>query len=317
MKRLAIVLSVVLAGVLGILLLNEYQEEQAKVAQYEAREKEVRPLNVELGKLTPELQTLEREYTATREGIATTSVIFTDMDERIYTECYPLMKKRDYPGILAVSETMFPGTEGCMSVEHFQELIDAGWSICMVWDEEKPLESRLPALTALLEEMGMEPGNVMYFPNGTYSEEYDEELQNYGFTVAVHHGEDERQLVTSEDEDGIWHPGSVGLQGKEPKTRMKEAIAHKAHLIHVVGFHLDEELYQRRMFQSMMDYFYEYTEKNKLMVTNISDARREYRNRASGYEQLEEEYKKQKSVLEEKITSVEAEIKERKTNGEE
>ena len=310
MKRIAIVLTVVLAGVLGFFLWNEYRGEQERQAQYEARERELRPLTVQYNDLQKQLTNLEELYKAKKEGIGTTSVIFVDMDERIYTDCYPVMKEKGYTGILAVSDTMFPGIEGCMSMEHFQELIQAGWTICLNWNAEQPIESWLPSVTENLAAIGMESGNIMYFPNGTYTQEYDAVLLEYGFTVAVHHGEEGRSMILSGDEDGVWHPGAVGLQGKEPKAKMQESVTGKGYLINVVGFRLEEDMYNDKMFRSMLDFCSEIEAKNSLMVMDINAAREYCRQRMMGYPDLEEEYRQQREELEKQIASMEERIEE-------
>ena len=156
----------------------------------------------------------------------------------------------------------------------------------------------------------MESGNIMYFPNGTYTQEYDAVLLEYGFTVAVHHGEEGRSLILSEDEDGVWHPGAVGLQGKEPKAKMQETVTGKGYLINVVGFRLEEDMYNDKMFRTMLDFCSEIEAKNSLMVMDINAAREYCRQRMMGYPDLEEEYRQQREDLEKQISSVEAQIEE-------
>ena len=307
-KKFAIVLTIVLAGILGLCLWNESRIEEQRMAQYEAQEKETLPLNVQYNDLKKELDDLEKSYAAQKEGVSVTGIIFTDMDERIYTDCYPIMKEKEYIGILAVSNSGFPGDGDCMSMPHFQELMADGWKICLKWDAEQPLENWLPAIINRLAEIGMEPGNIMYFPNETYTEEYDAALVQYGFTIAVQHGENNRSLIVTEDEDGVWHPGVVGLQGKEPKARMQEAVTNKGVLFNVVGFRSEDEMYNEKMFQSMLSFCADYSAKDTLLVTDINSAREYCRQRMSGNQELEKNYRQQKEQLEEEMASLKAQI---------
>lgn len=80
-------------------------------------EEELRPLYVEKNRMERELEQLADEYELRISGTGTVGILFTDLDERIYTELYPVMKEYGYTGIIAVSGSYLPGGEGCLSVE--------------------------------------------------------------------------------------------------------------------------------------------------------------------------------------------------------
>ncbi len=123
---------VCLAGAvcLGVFTWRDYQTQQEQAAGREEAEKLLRPLDVEWNRIQQEIDDLEEEYSLKMEGTGTAEVLFTHPDARVYEEAYPIMEEYGYTGVLAVSEQQFPGTEGNMSLEQFQELIQAGWMIC-------------------------------------------------------------------------------------------------------------------------------------------------------------------------------------------
>lgn len=227
---------VCLAGAvcLGVFTWRDYQTQQEQAAGREEAEKLLRPLDVEWNRIQQEIDDLEEEYSLKMEGTGTAEVLFTHPDARVYEEAYPIMEEYGYTGVLAVSEQQFPGTEGNMSLEQFQELIQADWSTCIVWSGDD-MYTWLGALALKMQETGVPGSSVMYFPSETYLKEYDEILLAHGFAAAVHHGE-AGEMDTAAGEGGIWHPAAVGLQGETPKYRLDDAVKNKANIVYTVGW---------------------------------------------------------------------------------
>ena len=59
-------------------------------------------------------------------GAGTATVLFTDLDERIYTDIYPTMEEDGFVGMLAVSSAYLPDGEGRLTSEQIRELLEAG-----------------------------------------------------------------------------------------------------------------------------------------------------------------------------------------------
>lgn len=263
---------VCLAGAvcLGVFTWRDYQTQQEQAAGREEAEKLLRPLDVEWNRIQQEIDDLEEEYSLKMEGTGTAEVLFTHPDARVYEEAYPIMEEYGYTGVLAVSEQQFPGTEGNMSLEQFQELIQAGWSTCIVWSGDD-MYTWLGALALKMQETGVPGSSVMYFPSETYLKEYDEILLAHGFAAAVHHGE-AGEMDTAAGEGGIWHPAAVGLQGETPKYRLDDAVKNKANIVYTVGWQQEDEMYNEKMFRSMLSYFKQYQEESGLQVMDIAGA---------------------------------------------
>ena len=301
---------VCLAGAvcLGVFTWRDYQTQQEQAAGREEAEKLLRPLDVEWNRIQQEIDDLEEEYSLKMEGTGTAEVLFTHPDARVYEEAYPIMEEYGYTGVLAVSEQQFPGTEGNMSLEQFQELIQAGWSTCIVWSGDD-MYTWLGALALKMQETGVPGSSVMYFPSETYLKEYDEILLAHGFAAAVHHGE-AGEMDTAAGEGGIWHPAAVGLQGETPKYRLDDAVKNKANIVYTVGWQQEDEMYNEKMFRSMLSYFKQYQEESGLQVMDIAGAG-EYRQQLENDKgAIEQEYLQKKEQLERQKEDIERQMDE-------
>ena len=208
--------------------------------------------------------------------MGTTQVVFPEVSPQVYELCYPIMEKYSFTGILALSPTQFPGATGCMSKAQFAELMEAGWSICIGWQEGKELDEWMPSFGEKLEELGVEQGEAIYFPVNVYQRDMDETLQKYGFSIVVHHGENGETLIPTSISEGIWRLGAVGLMGEKPKRRLNEALEAQGNIIFTVGFTLEEELYNERSFTSMLEYFDVYRGDKQLLVGSFKTVKDHY-----------------------------------------
>lgn len=308
-KKIVMFITVVLLAGLVVFLWNIRQEEQRQAQKYEEIDDARRPLLVKQQEIKQQIIDLQKDYEANKMAKGTTQVIFTGLEADVYTICYPIMKEHEYTGTLALSMTQLPGMEGLMTVEQFQQLVSEGWDICIKWDAAAPVKNWWPELQKQISQLGLEPCSVVYFTAGTYTAGLDAQLQQMGFSIVVHHGEEQDSLIQLADEEGLWHIGSVGLMGEKPKLRLTEAIAQKGNITYLVGFELEDEKYNERSFRSMLGYFDTNETDLKLIVSNITEARQHYQERSVVYEQAkEEEYNRARAALEADLAAVEVEL---------
>lgn len=307
-KKIGIAVTIVLLLILGVLLFREDKVTGERDAYYAKREKKLKPLDEEKKKAEKELKELTEEYERQIVGTGSVILVFTGMKEEVYTEIYPIMKKYGYTGVLTLSSNQFPGLDGCMSIEQFQELMGAGWTTCVAWEGVPSNGGWLYALTKKMEAAGIARSDVMYFPRDTYAVEDDALLQTLGFTVAVHHGEAGLPLILTQAEEGLWHPGAVGMKGETPKYKLQDAAEKKGNLVFTIGYELKEEMYSERTFTSMLDSLKQEQKKSGLKVTGFAEARNHRREVENGGASLTAAYEEKKIVLEEKIREAEKKI---------
>ncbi len=309
-KKIIAIVALACAVVLGFFLWSSNQQEKEQAKEYMKLSEKQRPLLVKKEEIKQRLADLEKEYEASRIPKGTTQVIFTGLESEVYSVCYPIMKEQEYTGTLALSVDQLPGMEGRMTIEQFQELISAGWDVCVKWDAASDVKKWWPEWEKQLARLGVEATAVAYFTSGMYSKDVDEELQNKGISIVVHHGE-EASLIQTVDEEGLWHLGAVGLMGEKPKLRLREAVAQKGNITYLVGFELEDERYDERSFRAMLDCFKEYEGTSELLVSNMGESRQHYRERSDVYEQEKlEAYNQKKAEVEAELEAVEKELSE-------
>ena len=310
-KKLIPIFTIVLAIGLFVFVGIAQNQDKKKAEQYEEMYEQRRPLTVKQEQLEQQLIDLETEFNKASAPYSIVEVLFTELDERVYSQCYPIMKEFGYVGTLAVSLEELPGEEGCMSLEQFQELVDEGWGVCVTWPGDTVVDSWWTNLNKRLNELGIVPGKTMYFPQGTYSAELDSTIQELGFTITTSSVASEVSPLQLQYEEGVWHTGAVGLMSPKPRLWLREAVAQYANVAFLVGFEVEEELYNEKSFRSMLNCFDEYEATEELIVANTDTAREQYYKRSLGVDvKLEEEYQAQKASLEEELAQVKKQLKE-------
>ena len=310
-KKWITIVTIILAAFLAIFVFIETKNEKEKIALQEQLDEEKRPLDVKKEHLEQQLVDLENQYEQSRKKKATVQVLFSSLDPQVYSLCYPVLKDYGFTGVLALSEKQLPGAKGCMSKKQYQELIDAGWTTCILWDSSKSVDKWYPSLKKKLDKADIEQGMAMYFPMNTYSNSYDKKLQELGFKIAIHHGEEGNTLIPTTADTTFWRIGSVGLMGNKPKWRMNEAIALQGNMLFTVGFKDEEELYNERSYKSMIGYFAQHATNEELVVTGVETAW-EYHQGQTIEEEMAQDaaYQKDKSAIEEQLEQVKKELHE-------
>lgn len=310
-KKILPIVTIVLAVGLFAFMLGTQIKEEKEAAKYEEAYELRRPLTVKQEQLESKLDALEKEYEKSKAPNANVQVVFTELDEQVYTLCYPIMQEFEYVGMLAISEKEFPGEEGCMTAEQFKELIEAGWEVCITWQSDTDISKWWPNLQNRLTVLGVSAGRTLYFQKGTYSAELDESILAAGFTTAISAMEEDAMPLQLQYEEGVWHVGVVGLMSAKPRLWLREAVAQDANIAFSVGFEKEDELYNERSFRSMLTCFDEYEATDELVVTTADVAREQYYNRSVGTDPVaEQQYQEQKAALEAEIAEVKKQLEE-------
>lgn len=307
-KITAVMAAVLLVGLLVFFFWQEKKTEEEKETLFVEMEKELRPLNLEKRRLRQKLDDLEKVYTESSQGMASLVLLFTDLDEMIYTEIFPKMKEYGFIGVVTLSEDQFPGQTGCISKKQFEELIEAGWQCCLRWEKDMNTHEWQLSVRRLVDETGISWPKAVYFPQGTYSSRIDGFLKQQGLTVAVHHGEEDLSLIVSEAGEGVWHPGAMGWHQEGSAWRLDDAVGQRGNLVYTTGADLQVEEYLEGTYESMLEGVYEYCEAGNLMVTDLITAREYRRNLEEGQEGLAQNFEENKAELEEQIEEIDRSI---------
>lgn len=308
-RNILIIAMVALIGLI-VFLWNSQKTEQEKEAREAKWEKECLPYNVKKQKLEKQLKDLNEAYQLEQQPRATVQFLFTEIKEDLYSQCYPIMKEKDFAGVLALSNQEFPGNEGCITLEQFRELENEGWTVCVKWDATAPVNQWWPTLQQKIMKLGVKV-ECVYVPVEVYKAELDSTLQQMGFTTVVCGKSEEDIPLQTKYEDGLWHIGGLGFMSSKPKKWLENAVAQDANIAYLIGFQQEDELYESRNFDAMLSYCENYVHSDDLIVGSVEDARNHYSIRVKGKSpEQEAEYKEKKDSLQKQIDEIDKKLEE-------
>ena len=173
---------------------------EANREYYELRDIRARlsELDGQRAALQDQLDKLEEEHSNKESPYFTLSPIFTSPDEELFPKIVNILDERYWAGTMCLSEKMIPGRGDCISEDTFYELLDDGWDYCLYWDGEGSLEDFLKNMQYLLRKEDIDFPTTIVFRSGSYSEDYDELLEEYDIELLVHHGEEDLDVPTLE-----------------------------------------------------------------------------------------------------------------------
>lgn len=231
-RGIAIVLAVLLGIMLWLNWRNEKEIEQVIARMYE----ELRPLSSERYRLEEQVGKLQSEKEKFALGQATMQFLMNDLSERAYKEIISPMSEYDYPVAIGVSVEQMPGVEGNISVEVTEELIDKGWYLCYSFakdevsayhtQEDRALSLWLDAVRSEADTKGLAVCNAIYFPAGTFREDYVGVLKEHDIEVVIHAGNIGKKLLAAECEQDIWYVGGIWWRGNEILANKLSSIQH-------------------------------------------------------------------------------------------
>lgn len=308
MKKTFLILFLILAIGLGAALVWNEQSGTAKQSQIKENARELEQAKSKIHSIEEQLKEEEETYKETAFGAATLQILFTEPKEEVYCDAYPIMEKYGYVGMLAFSDTQFPGEEGMITVAECQELLGKGWGVCINYDTGASDANWLATLKNRMNAMGISSVETVYFTEGTYASSYEETLLTAGFQIVIHHGEESLALVqTASDQGSLWKLGAVGMKSSEPKYRLNDAVSEHGNMVFTVGFTKNDEQFDSETFTSMMNVFKNYTSENQLFVLNTADARTYRAQTEENHAGITENYEKVTADLNEQLKEAEEE----------
>lgn len=312
MRRIGIGLATVVI-IAGILLLGYYfqqENEERKQAneKHAEMENELMPLSVRKRELERLLREMEENKETEIQTKGTTVLMFTDMNKQIYKKAYPVMEGYGFRGVLLISEEHYPGAEGCITKEQFDEMIADGWTYCVQWSESESVSKWHKKQKELLSSLGVDATDAVYFPAGTYKKDYKAELKKAGYSTIAHCGDEELALIPTEVSGPVWFPGTYGMNGLGPKNYLNDAMEKGGSIVYRIGFSETEELYEEDTFDSMLRWMQTYEDKDQLQVLSFADAHAYHKNLTAKRNETEESMSDEEAALREEMQSIEEQI---------
>lgn len=311
-QRIKIIIVIIAVITIGFSIFFFWREDQMKKERdvyYAQMEEEMESLTKEKKQLENDLSNLEKNYNGETQGVSSVVFMFTDLNENIYTDIYPLMKECGFVGMLTLSPTNFPGQDNCLSLEQFKELIEMGWQCSLKWDESDDIDEWLESCKSVVNKAGIKLPEVVYFPENSYRSEYNESLKKQGISIIVHHGEEELSLTALEFKEDFWYSGALPWNRDGASSILSNAINQKkGDIIFTIGSDSSRESYKKNRFDSMLIKINGFSKADNIFVSSllgVKEYRKELENKRNN---LEGEYKKQVGLLKTKIDELDKKI---------
>lgn len=233
----------------------------------------VRPLRVERQALEDHKRELKAQLDSKATGMGVNIMVFTELRKDIYTDAYPKLKERSFPAVLAFSPEEHPDGEECLTAEEYLTMKADGWTSCLYWDGRGDLKEYLAETDPLFEAVGEERPTVIYFQQGQYKRDFDEELLKEGFSIVIEHGEEENPIIQRSDEQELWRVTSLSWNRAGIKSYVKKIAEVGGVFSMHVDFSEQRSGYISDTFHNMCDYMSVYTNQTLMSPTDA----REYR----------------------------------------
>ena len=191
-KKLRIILFVVvIINVLawtGIVVMQNRQESVKETQYLQKKNQEIREIERELQKTQDSLNEVQAQYDEMCEMPGSVVVCIKDPAESIYTGVFNTFKQSGYTGTLVFSEGKKPGDENLISVEHFTEMINDGWS-CAVSSKSSNWKEELEQERQVISEATDITPSTCYLEDGIYEisdESMDKTIKSLGFRTVLY-----------------------------------------------------------------------------------------------------------------------------------
>lgn len=267
LKFVGVFLVVALLGV----MLWFARAEDSRLAQVDSRQKDYTILSDRKAALSKQISVLEQDREQMKIGNGQMILLFTEPDERIFTEIYPLTD-RNTPGVLLLSAGNFPGGEGKLNLSQVDDLRKAGWGLCLGWDGKTDPYEWHREMLGLLTATNFGEVHSLYFPSGAYTGEKAEIFASLGYTTMIHHGEQGLSFSCPVVENGRWLPGAVGWYADGAKSMPKSTALGGGSLIFTIGFTEPQEMYKQSRFENLLSMARKYAESHSFRISTLENA---------------------------------------------
>ncbi len=187
-KNKIICIILVIAMAFSLLGVFRHHYAEAQITSESLMEYRKSPAVVEENQnaLEENLEELKAEYAKVENSIVPAVDFFvTDLDESMYTTLYPLMSEYGFRGKMVLTHKQFPDGEGKITLEQFQELLDAGWTYCIGWDSDTDLADRIDTMQIRMERYELAMPDTIFDRDRLYTNDMAGILTDRGFKTVV------------------------------------------------------------------------------------------------------------------------------------
>lgn len=320
MKKGIIILCTLLIGAgLAFFGGRELLAQQQKNADAETLNASLSSLQNQLRKLTNQRIDLMEDYKKEERGPGTVELLMPLPMEAIYLEICPVME--EFHGIKAtigLSQENLPGKKDMLTTEQALELAQVGWTFCYCFtpeevaaygDDADGIQSWVDAVAQEATKLDLELQSVVYFPRGTYQDEYEQWLAAAGIQVLVQCRQDAQHASTTLGlAEPCWQADAAGWNSVGASSQLKTAVESGGNFVFTVGSQTAGEQFVEKQFHSMLTRMDTYRKEGDLEVVDFMQML-SYKQRTSVSEEYQQAYDTQMAWLEEEMAQLDGQIK--------
>ncbi len=231
---------------------------------------QVEPLQRQRDALAAELDSLETEYALRMRDVGTVELLFRELDARLFTDVYPLMRERGITGVLGLSIAEYMGYLRRIDLNQYNRLLMDGWGSCLVFDKGYNFDLWYTTMLRLIERDGIAMPSSVYFPEDTYDPAYEEKLIEYGFKTVILSAADGRSETVTPVDGTLWFTGAMpwNYTGMNSDTEIL-ARTNGANLVFTISFANLWDAYERSPFLAVLENWETMQDKDELLETLI------------------------------------------------
>lgn len=264
---------------------------------------ELSPLEQQRSELMLEMRRLNETYEITKNGYPTVSVVQTDLNEAIYRGSFNAWQKQEIPCVLALSDTQFPGAPSCITLEEFEEMMNAGWSCCIAWDGQAELKEYVKSMKQKLREIGLEMPKALYFADGACTSDTTKLAYWLGFDTVIHHGELSNILLSDTPRTGrVWMVGTMDWAEPGAISMISNVISRNTCIV------LTDQAYAASSYDELMSNIQLWKEHEQLAFLNLEDMWTVRAAIDGASDTLEEDHQRQVAELQEQLDKINDQI---------
>lgn len=205
-RIIALVLVVLLLGA-GVYYLRKI--ENADRDNMKDLYSEVEPLQRQREALVTEREGLEIDYALQMRDVGTIQLLIQEMDEKVYTEIYPLMRDRGIVGVLGINTKQLPGTAKHLTLDQYNRLLKDGWGSCLVFEKNANFNFWYTTMQNWASRNGVAMPTAIFFPEGTYDSALNDALIEKGINTVILPAENGRSATVTPLDGELWFTGAM------------------------------------------------------------------------------------------------------------
>lgn len=305
MKKVLLgVLCVILAGLLGFGLLQSKRRDRAQTLMLEEINQKLGDLRSQKIELETKLAGLKKENDDQSSGMATFSLMVTDLSAEFMGQLLPAVEAAELPAVMALSQEQFPGERGLVTLEVFQQRLEAGWDYCVAWNGQEDYDSWYADMAQRLEGIGLAMPDVLYCAEFSYTEDVEAAAVAKGVATIVHSGEKNLPIIDTEFASP-WKMGAVRWIASGARNSLEQAVEKHGNMV----FTVDSVDFYETEFTAMLNLVKQCQGEETLIAGTFAETRAYRQQVVLQNEQMQDEaYKAQVTELTEEIEAVKADI---------